>query len=63
MQSLENRLHAAPGDFYPVGAFCVSLNLARLRRHLERSRKRDARTSRAQRAAAFARRLKRSTRV
>jgi len=63
MQTLENRRRAALGDFHPIRAFSASINLARLRRHLEGLKKRDGLTARAQRAAAFARRLKRSARI
>lgn len=63
MKNQENRRVAAMGDFTPIRAFSVEINLIRLRRHLARLRLRDGLTSRARRAAVYARSLKREPRT
>lgn len=62
-ETKENRRIAGQGDFTPVRAFSVEINLARLRRYLERLKTRDQLTSGARRAAAYARRTKPSKRA
>ncbi|MGQ3054326.1 MAG: hypothetical protein ACT6S0_21300 [Roseateles sp.] len=58
MKTRENRRIAGQADFCLVRAFSVEINGARLRRHLSRLKERDSLTSRARRAATYARRSK-----